>query len=175
MPLGRTAASLPDSDDLWKVVWNYKDVIGGIAHTHPWDGKTTASHTDVTTFLAIEKALGKRLLWPIYTMTDSIVYAYGINGYEVIPEAFGKELLKKEDIQKLRDFSTKPNVLVEQPKLQKTVYVIFIDRPNISSEIYDIFFDKKYAEALLNSLKKENQELINDGWIWEIQEWKIDK
>jgi hypothetical protein len=73
-PLGRSAGHLPDSRDLWHdVIWPNREVIGGIAHTHPWDGPAHPSDTDLTTFRAIEQGLGRRLVWPVVTFTD-VVY-----------------------------------------------------------------------------------------------------
>jgi len=62
-----TTGYVPDADDLWDVLWENKDHLGGFAHTHPWEGAAIPSHTDLTTFAAVEKGLGKSLLWPILT------------------------------------------------------------------------------------------------------------
>jgi len=69
-PEGRSSGSLPDSEDLWDFLWNNRDRLGGVAHTHPWNGAAGPSQTDVTTFAAIEKALGRQLLWPVVTFTE---------------------------------------------------------------------------------------------------------
>ena len=73
-PRGHTEGSIPDSEILWQRIWSNRAEIGGVAHTHPWDGKPGPSHTDVTTWDAIERALGKRMLWPIVSMTDVVFY-----------------------------------------------------------------------------------------------------
>lgn len=77
-PCGRTAGSIPDTRDLWEVIWENRGRLGGIAHTHPWDGEAWPSLTDVTTFDAIERALGKRLLWPIATFTEVRYFAKNV-------------------------------------------------------------------------------------------------
>lgn len=69
-PAGRTSGSLPDSQDLWDVLWENRHRLGGVAHTHPWNGPAVPSTTDVTTFAAVEKGLGKHLLWPVVTFND---------------------------------------------------------------------------------------------------------
>lgn len=69
-PRGRSGGSLPDSRDLWDVLWENRDRLGGVAHTHPWDGPASPSGTDITTFDAVERALGKQLLWLVVTFTD---------------------------------------------------------------------------------------------------------
>lgn len=72
LPRGRTQSYLPDSQQLWRVLWEYhqEGLLGGVAHTHPWSGEASPSHTDVTTFAAVEAGLGKRLVWPIVTFTE---------------------------------------------------------------------------------------------------------
>ena len=66
LPADRTGGSLPDSRDLWDIFWGNRDNISGFAHSHP-SGMATPSHTDVTTFAAVEKGLGRRLDWWIIT------------------------------------------------------------------------------------------------------------
>lgn len=62
LPDDRTAGGLPDSHDFWMVLWNNRDDISGIAHSHP-NGFVGPSHTDITTFDAVERGLGQRLDW----------------------------------------------------------------------------------------------------------------
>jgi hypothetical protein len=69
LPHGRTSGSIPDSYDLWELLWKHRGILGGVAHTHPWNGASGPSHTDVTTFAAVEAGLGKRLIWPVVTFT----------------------------------------------------------------------------------------------------------
>lgn len=63
---------VPDSDDLWDVLWEHRHHLGGFAHTHPWNGPASPSGIDLSTFHAVERGLGKRLLWPIVTFTDMV-------------------------------------------------------------------------------------------------------
>lgn len=74
LPEGRTAGSLPDSRSLWDVLWNAfrQDRLLGFAHSHPGSGVPGPSYSDVTTFAAVEAALGKRLDWWI-TSSDHVV------------------------------------------------------------------------------------------------------
>jgi hypothetical protein len=69
LPPDRTGVALPDSRALWKVLWENRHRLGGVAHTHPWAGPSAPSVIDVTTFAAIEAGLGQRLIWPIVTFT----------------------------------------------------------------------------------------------------------
>ena len=66
-PPGRSAGSLPDSRSLWDILWENRERLGGVAHTHPWQGSAIPSGTDLSTFDAVERALGRSLLWPVVT------------------------------------------------------------------------------------------------------------
>jgi hypothetical protein len=70
-PPDRTVAYLPDSRLLWDVIWENRKEISGIAHSHPGGGQPGPSYEDVTTFAAVEAALGKRLDWWI-TSSDAV-------------------------------------------------------------------------------------------------------
>ena len=74
LPEGRSAGSLPDSRTLWDVIWDAfnADTLLGFAHSHPGSGVPGPSYSDVTTFAAVEAALGKRLDWWI-TSSDHVV------------------------------------------------------------------------------------------------------
>lgn len=64
LPVGRTGGSIPDSRDLWDVLWELrKEKHLGFAHSHPGSGAPSPSWTDITTFAAIELGLGRRLDW----------------------------------------------------------------------------------------------------------------
>lgn len=71
-PEGRTAGSLPDSRALWEQIWDARERTIGLAHSHPGSGIPMPSKEDVTTFAAVEMALGKRLFWWI-TSADHVV------------------------------------------------------------------------------------------------------
>ena len=75
-PEGRSSGSLPDSRDLWEFMFDHRDILGGVAHTHPWDGPAGPSGTDLSTFRACELGLGKQLLWPVVTFTDVSYQVY---------------------------------------------------------------------------------------------------
>jgi hypothetical protein len=75
LPPERTGGSLPDSKDLWDVIWKNRNDLEGFAHSHPGSGTPGPSHTDVTTFAAVEAALGRRLSWWI-TSSDALVVVW---------------------------------------------------------------------------------------------------
>jgi hypothetical protein len=104
LPPGRAGGWIPDSRNLWDVLWENRERLGGVAHTHPWHGEAWPSGTDVTTFAAVEAALGLRLVWPIVTMTEVRTFRWvgpGKHDYKPVP------FLKSDDIFDLRRLSEK--------------------------------------------------------------------
>ena len=63
VPADRSGGYLPDNRDLWDIIWEKRDQVLGFAHSHPGTGNPSPSYEDVTTFAAVEAALGKRLIW----------------------------------------------------------------------------------------------------------------
>ncbi len=76
LPANRSSIHIPDSRDLWEVIWENRNVIEGLAHTHPGSGKPNPSYEDLTTFSAIEKAIGRKLFWWIVTEDDFAEFAH---------------------------------------------------------------------------------------------------
>jgi hypothetical protein len=72
-PNQRSGGALPDSRDLWEVIWENRAIVTGFAHTHPGSGIPGPSYTDITTFAAIEAALGKHLNWFILSSDSQVV------------------------------------------------------------------------------------------------------
>jgi len=107
LPIGRTVGSIPDSRDLWSVLWENRKNLGGVAHTHPWNGCPEPSGTDLTTFAACEDALGIRLVWPIVTFDQVKCFAFqGPNRYNYnVVERFPE--LHDNDLDELRRLSGK--------------------------------------------------------------------
>jgi hypothetical protein len=83
-PIGRSAGHLPDSQTLWDAIWNaYElDILQGFAHSHPGSGVPGPSGTDLSTFAAVEAALGKRLDWWI-TSSDHVVLLRWSTGSQI--------------------------------------------------------------------------------------------
>ena len=84
-PQGSSGAALPDSPDLWDVLWANRENLGGFAHSHPGDGVPGPSWTDITTFDAIERALGRKLIWWIISK-DSQALGQKLEGEYVFHE-----------------------------------------------------------------------------------------
>lgn len=79
-PAGRTSGSIPDTQSLWDIVWENRENLGGVAHTHPWNGPAHPSMTDLDTFSANERGLGQHLLWPVVTFTDVVYVVRNVLG-----------------------------------------------------------------------------------------------
>lgn len=115
VPANRSVAFLPDSRDLWDVIWENRHNISGFAHSHPGSGPTGPSWTDLTTFAAIEIALGKRLDWWITSEDRLLVmrwagpdkYGYNTTHIELDAET------EHNWLDKLRQLSYKPQTTTE--------------------------------------------------------------
>lgn len=85
LPPGRNVVALPDSRPLWDVIWENRDRVIGFAHSHPGSGRPGPSWEDITTFSAVERALGKLLYWWIASSDELVVCvrdAYFGNGFK---------------------------------------------------------------------------------------------
>ncbi len=84
-PPGRSVVYLPDSQSLWDVSWENRGRLVGIAHTHPGSGYPSPSRTDLSTFEAMEKGLGRRLKWWILSSNLSVLLEWNAMnpGYDV--------------------------------------------------------------------------------------------
>ena len=89
LPNDRTAGNIPCTKTLWEVLWENHNlgILWGFAHSHPGGGKPGPSPMDLTTFIAIENALGRLLEWWIvnddmlvrcHRMNDEPPYQYGV-------------------------------------------------------------------------------------------------
>jgi hypothetical protein len=108
LPANRSAGYLPDSAFLWQFLWENRKHLGGVAHTHPWDGLAQPSATDLSTFAAIESGLGRRLIWPILTFTETVYAEWvgpGALAYTVGYKSWVGFELPHELLVQLRDLS----------------------------------------------------------------------
>lgn len=74
LPPGRSGGRLPDSRDLWDVLWSahQRKQLRGFAHSHPGSGTPSPSQEDVSTFVAIESALGRSFDWWISSSDETV-------------------------------------------------------------------------------------------------------
>ena len=63
LPPGRTASHIPDDRDFAMFLWDRREDILGVAHTHPGSLMPSPSVEDLTTFQAVEAGLGLRFKW----------------------------------------------------------------------------------------------------------------
>lgn len=116
LPKGRTAGSLPDSRDLWDVLWEHREALDGFAHSHPGSGRPGPSHTDVTTFKAVELALGRKLQWWI-TSQDSLVLCTRQDSFPVGLSYAVAEVPKGQEPEWL--FKLREHSYVPEPKYRE--------------------------------------------------------
>ncbi len=76
LPPGRSSGSIPDTRDLWEVLWSHREELTGVAHTHPGGGAPRPSWEDLTTFAGCEAGLGKRLVWWIATRDAMVAFRW---------------------------------------------------------------------------------------------------
>jgi hypothetical protein len=57
---------IPDARERWEIIWEHRQEITEIAHSHP-GGFLDFSHEDLTTMEAVEAGTGKTFTWSIIT------------------------------------------------------------------------------------------------------------
>lgn len=73
-----SATSIPDERERWEVIWQHRDEITEIAHSHPGEF-LGFSHEDLTTMEAVEAGTGKKFTWSIVTETRLLSRKNGID------------------------------------------------------------------------------------------------
>lgn len=61
-----TTNAIPDNQARWQVIWEYREQITEIVHTHPGNF-LEFSQEDKTTIQAVEAGTGKQFTWSIVT------------------------------------------------------------------------------------------------------------
>lgn len=95
---------IPDSQEYWDIVWENKDNIAGIAHSHPGNGIPNPSfNLDIKSFSSLDIGFGRKLKYWIISSTDVVVVQWvGPELYDFKIELETRNLLW---IQKLREIS----------------------------------------------------------------------
>ena len=57
---------IPDNRERWEIIWQHRNDISEIAHSHPGEF-LDFSHEDLTTMEAVEAGTGKPFTWSIIT------------------------------------------------------------------------------------------------------------
>ena len=78
-----SATRVPDSQERWHLIWNHREEITEIVHTHP-GGLLDFSQEDLTTMQAVEAGCGCEFTWSIATRTDYRT-RHGRNGKDEEP------------------------------------------------------------------------------------------
>lgn len=121
-PEGRSSVSIPDSRTLWDVIWQFRDEVKGLAHSHPGLGRPWPSYEDLSTFRAVEKALGQKLWWWITTRGEvAVVHTRG-DDFDVWTLQSGSALtLDTPWLRELRRISYE-----EPTKLERAKYLAYL-------------------------------------------------
>ena len=80
--------ALPDSRTRWEAIWQHRDELFAIAHSHP-AGPAAFSDEDLSTMAALDSALGRALHY--YVVTPGVTIS---NIGTVDPEPWWAELLR---------------------------------------------------------------------------------
>jgi hypothetical protein len=74
-----SATRIPDLHERWEVLWQHRNEITEIAHSHPGEF-LDFSHEDLTTIEAVEAGTGKQFTWSIVTISGFLSRKAGRNG-----------------------------------------------------------------------------------------------
>ena len=119
LPNGRSGGYLPDSRPLWDVLWENRATLIGFAHSHPGGGVPSPSHEDITTFAAVEAALGRQLIWWI-TSSESMISIHWLGPNR--KQYRGVQIEKSNEptwSTKLREVSENPDQVVVNSNQEK--------------------------------------------------------
>ncbi len=61
-----SSTKIPDNRERWEIIWQHRNEITEIAHSHPGEF-LDFSHEDLTTMEAVEAGAGKMFTWSIIT------------------------------------------------------------------------------------------------------------
>jgi len=85
--------ALPDSRDRWEAIWQLRDDLYEIAHSHPV-GPTAFSAEDTSTMSALDDALGRKLRYSVVAPHAMIVRPADGETFELNPEPWWAGLLR---------------------------------------------------------------------------------
>jgi hypothetical protein len=89
-------AALPDSRARWQAIWDHRDQLEAIVHSHPM-GPAAFSAEDVSTMQAIDSALGRSMRYCVVAPTVTIARTgdrTGSRDEHVDPEPWWAGLLR---------------------------------------------------------------------------------
>lgn len=83
---------LPDSRTRWEAIWEHRERLAAIAHSHP-HGPSAFSAEDESTMAALDDALGRRLTYYVVSPQKTISRT-GDDKTETIPDPWWAALLR---------------------------------------------------------------------------------
>jgi hypothetical protein len=86
------AAALPDSRARWQAIWDHRDALEDIAHSHP-DGPAAFSAEDESTMRAIDSAIGRAMRYTVVAPAAVVACVAGAVT-AVSPEPWWAELVR---------------------------------------------------------------------------------
>lgn len=84
--------ALPDTRERWQAIWDSRDDIENIAHSHP-NGPAAFSMEDETTMEALTSALGRTIRFSVVA-PSAVIAREGDNTFEINPAPWWAELLR---------------------------------------------------------------------------------
>ncbi len=90
--------ALPDSRARWEAIWQHRDALTELAHSHPV-GPDAFSNEDVTTMHALDAALGRRLRFSLVTPNGYFVRGDGDVTTETTAPAWAGALARSSGIE----------------------------------------------------------------------------
>lgn len=88
-----SAASLPDSRVRWEAIWQHRDELDAIVHSHPL-GPAAFSAEDESTMQAIDAALGRRMQYCVVAPRVTISRTGDADIIKLHPEPWWAGLLR---------------------------------------------------------------------------------
>src|SRR5262245_31192396 len=73
-----STTKIPDSRERWEIIWEHRQEITEIAHSHPGEF-LDFSHEDLTTMEAVEAGTGRQFIWSIVTKTRFLSRKDGVD------------------------------------------------------------------------------------------------
>lgn len=90
---GASPVALPDSRARWEAIWEHRESLEGIAHSHPL-GPRAFSQEDETTMRALTSALGRAPRFSVVAPDGMIARAAGEGDVVVAEEPWWARLLR---------------------------------------------------------------------------------
>jgi hypothetical protein len=98
-----SATALPDSPARWRAIWELRDQLVEIAHSHPI-GPLAFSTEDATTMAALSAALGRALRFSVVAPGGMIARVDGRDVHVVDEPSWAAELRRQSAIREVQSW-----------------------------------------------------------------------